>query len=118
VVAQFSTPLEALHERILNEVFGKCPVADAPVHEAEELAVHRDQFVHHVLRQAARAARILPVAVHRAPAALGTRKRRNSRLLSSTDTLDKDIAALAYTGDRPMPSPAKAPAATGMPSRL
>ena len=51
------------------------------------------------------------------PAATG-RKRRNHNELTSTDTLDSDIAALANTGDSTRPCAANTPAASGMPSRL
>src|SRR5690606_30020718 len=107
--AQLAAALEALDEGLLQEVLGR--VADAAPEEGEELTVRRDQLAQHVLGQAR-----IPVAHRRSE--VSDRKRRSRSELANTDTLDIDIAALAYTGDRPMPSPAKAPAAIGMPVRL
>src|SRR5690606_29462314 len=109
--------LESLHEGLLHEVLGQRMVAHAPLDEGQELAVARDQLLQHVVRQACRrpATGVVAVAAHRAGSAP---KRRSQSELSRTDTLDSDMAARAYTGDNATPSPAKAPAAIGMPTRL
>ena len=49
----------------------------------------------------------------------GSDRPRSRRLLSSTDTLDRDMARLASMGDSSQPViPYSRPAATGMPSAL